>query len=160
MGAFIIGLIVALLKAFVPSLKEASRDTYTVAVPEDAGLEKRLRDRIADTWGTAMLLICFSLVLVGCGTRTVYIPDGQPVKLRETLKDVKVWIKTKDGKTEAAVMDIPEGWFAVPDKKSSVGKVKSMSEDDIKIDDAEKEAVKAKKAEDNKIKADKVLSDP
>ena len=117
MSAFLVELIVALLKTFIPAISEASQDSYTVAVPEDKGLEKRLRDSVSATWGTGVILLCCSLALIGCGTRTVYIPDGQPVKLREALKNVKVWVKTKDGQIEAVEIDVPEGWYILPDKK-------------------------------------------
>jgi len=114
---FIIELIVALLKAFFPAIKDGLKDTYTVAVPEDDGLKKRLRDKVNATWGTSLALLCLCLCLVGCGTKTVYIPDGTPVKLREALEGVKVWIKDQDGNTIATVMDIPEGWYILPDSQ-------------------------------------------
>ena len=114
MATFLVDLIVSILKAFLPSLKEASKDTHTVAVPEDEGLEKRLRDKVKSHWGVSTLLLC-SLLMFGCGTRTVYIPDGTPVKLRESLKGVKVWVKTKEGEIIATEMDVSEGWFILPD---------------------------------------------
>lgn len=114
MTAFIIELIVSILKAFVPAIGEASKDTYTIAVEESEGLEKRLRASVKATWG-ALLISC--LLLTGCFERTVYIPDGTPVKLRETVKSVKIWVKTKDGQTIATEMDLQEGWFVLPDKK-------------------------------------------
>jgi hypothetical protein len=59
------------------------------------------------------------LLLTGCGggapfTRTIYVPDGTPVRLRETVKDAKVWVKDADGKPVAGKMDLPEGWYALP----------------------------------------------
>ena len=56
------------------------------------------------------------LIASGCAmfTRTIYVPHGQAVRLRETIKDAKVWVMTPDG-VEAGVMDIPEGWYAMPD---------------------------------------------
>ena len=53
------------------------------------------------------------LLLAGC-TRTVYVPHGTPVRLRETVKDVKVWVKDADGQPVAGRMDIYEGWYALP----------------------------------------------
>jgi len=53
-------------------------------------------------------------LFVGCATRTVYVPHGQAVRLRQPVKNVKVWVKTKDGSTEPSKMDIPEGWFCLP----------------------------------------------
>lgn len=112
----IVELIVALLKAFFPSMKEASQDTY-IQAEKDESLEKRLRDKVNAAWGKSMIFLCLSLALVGCGTRTIYVPDGQPVKLRESLKGVKIWVKDKDGNTIATYMDIPEGWFVLPDSE-------------------------------------------
>jgi len=53
------------------------------------------------------------LLLTGC-VRTIYVPHGTPVRLRETVKDVKVWVKDADGEPVAGKMDIPEGWYALP----------------------------------------------
>jgi len=53
------------------------------------------------------------LLLAGC-TRTIYVPHGTPVRLRETVKDVKVWVKDADGEPVAGRMDIYEGWYALP----------------------------------------------
>ena len=53
------------------------------------------------------------LLLAGC-MRTVYVPHGTPVRLRETVKDVKVWVKDADGEPVAGRMDIYEGWYALP----------------------------------------------
>ena len=53
------------------------------------------------------------LMLAGC-TRTIYVPHGTPVRLRETVKDVKVWVKDADGEPVAGRMDLYEGWYALP----------------------------------------------
>ena len=53
------------------------------------------------------------LVLTGC-VRTIYVPHGTPVRLRETVKDVKVWVKDSGGEPVAGRMDLPEGWYALP----------------------------------------------
>lgn len=116
MIGFLVELILGFLKLFVPSMKEAAKDTYIVPV-EDKALTKRLQDRVNAVWGKGVIFLCFSLALVGCGTRTVYVPDGQPVKLRESLYSVKIWVKDADGNTIATEMDIPEGWFILPDSE-------------------------------------------
>ena len=59
------------------------------------------------------------LLLTGCGggtlfTRTIYVPHGTPVRLRETVTDAKVWVKDADGQPVAGKMDLPEGWYALP----------------------------------------------
>lgn len=53
------------------------------------------------------------LLLTGC-VRTIYVPHGTPVRLRETVKDVKVWVKDADGEPVAGRMTLSEGWFALP----------------------------------------------
>ena len=54
------------------------------------------------------------LLLTGCAVRTVYVPHGTPVRLRDTIHDAKVWVKDADGKPVAGKMDIPNGWYALP----------------------------------------------
>jgi len=49
----------------------------------------------------------------GC-VRTIYVPHGTPVRLRQTVKNAKVWVKDADGKPVAGKMDIPNGWYALP----------------------------------------------
>ena len=39
---------------------------------------------------------------------------GEPVRLRETIRDAKVWVMGSDGQPVAGRMDLPEGWFALP----------------------------------------------
>jgi hypothetical protein len=55
----------------------------------------------------------------GCSTppfsRTIYVPSGKSVRLRETVKSAKVWVLDASGKPVPGVMDLPEGWFALPD---------------------------------------------
>jgi len=53
------------------------------------------------------------MLLTGC-VRTVYVPHGTPVRLRETVPDVKVWVKEADGQVVEGRMDLPEGWYALP----------------------------------------------
>ena len=60
-----------------------------------------------------LLPFLLPILLAGC-TRTIYVPHGTPVRLRETVKDVKVWVKDPDGEPVAGQMDIYEGWYALP----------------------------------------------
>ena len=53
-------------------------------------------------------------LLAGC-VRTVYVPHGAPVRLRETVKDAKVWVKDADGQAVEGRMELPGGWDALPD---------------------------------------------
>ena len=84
-------------------------------------LRKKLRKRVRDTWGNKALpvLLCaiLALAIVGCATtgmHAVYVPDGVPVRLRETVRSVKVWVLDKNGKPVPAEMDLPEGWYCLP----------------------------------------------
>ena len=54
------------------------------------------------------------LLLTGCAVRTVYVPHGTPVRLRETIRNAKVWVKDADGQPVPGRMDLPEGWFCLP----------------------------------------------
>jgi hypothetical protein len=62
--------------------------------------------------GTFSLLFLLS----GCAGlyTTVYVPHGDAVRLRQDVKNVKVWIKTKDGDTVPGKMTLPNGWYCLP----------------------------------------------
>jgi hypothetical protein len=64
-------------------------------------------------WKQVLPFLLPIVLLVGC-TRTIYVPHGTPVRLRETVKDVKVWVKDADGEPVAGRMDLYEGWYALP----------------------------------------------
>jgi hypothetical protein len=67
-------------------------------------------------WKTALVAEIFALVcLNGCGSHVVMIPPGEPVRLRETIRGAKVWVADKDAREVPAVVDLPEGWYALPD---------------------------------------------
>jgi hypothetical protein len=55
--------------------------------------------------------VLFTLVM-GCN-RTVYVPDGAAVRLRQDVKGVDVWVQTDNG-WKAGKLTIPEGWYAMP----------------------------------------------
>ena len=54
------------------------------------------------------------VLLAGCVTRTVYVPHGTPVRLRETIRAAKVWVKDADGEAVKGEVDLHEGWYALP----------------------------------------------
>lgn len=61
------------------------------------------------------LIILISIMLNGClFTRSVYVPHGQAVRLREEVKGVKVWIKLKTGETVPSTFTLYEGWYCLP----------------------------------------------
>ena len=103
-------IIAALLLALIPALVKACRRTSNDAGTQPR-LKERLRDRIRKTWMPCIALVV--LLSAGC-VRTVYVPHGEPVRLRETVKDVKVWVMGSDGKPVAGTLDLPEGWYALP----------------------------------------------
>ena len=108
----------AVLEMLVPMLLKKREDSSEDGARRPK-LRRRLRDRVRSRWGATAAAICLSLVLLaGCShTRTIYVPAGEPVRLRETVRKAKVWVVDKDGKPVAGVMDLPEGWYCLPDQE-------------------------------------------
>ena len=61
-----------------------------------------------------LLFIVVILSIVACTNKVVYVPHGDAVRLRETVKQVKVWVKTKDGEILPGKVDLPNGWYCLP----------------------------------------------
>lgn len=80
----------------------------------DPALRERLRRRVRSTWGKALIVAAVLLVLPGCATRTIYVRNGEPVRLRETVHNAKVWVLDAKGTPTPGVMDLPEGWYCLP----------------------------------------------
>ena len=88
----------------------------------DAQLRDRLRQRVRQYWPMVLVgvLALGSLSTTsGCGSgapfvRTIYVPDGTPVRLRQTIKGAKVWVKDADGQAVPGKMDLPGGWYVLP----------------------------------------------
>ena len=114
---WLIAIIAAVLQALLPWLVKQSKDTAQDGHP-DSRTRDRLRDKVRKHW-MIVLVFMLPIVLVGCGTRVVYIQHGTPVRLRETVKDVKVWVKDSNGQVVAGEMDLPEGWYCLemPEEK-------------------------------------------
>ena len=59
-------------------------------------------------------LFIITLMLSSCsilqGVRTVYIKDAKSVRLRQDVKNAKIWTPTDEGVVESR-MTIPEGWY-------------------------------------------------
>ena len=106
----LIAILVAVLQVLLPALFKAAEKTAedSTSQPE---LRNRLRKRVRQTWAVAFLCIFF---LAGCGARTIYVGDGEPVRLRETIHNAKVWVMDASGKLVASRMDLPEGWYCLP----------------------------------------------
>jgi len=80
-------------------------------------LEKRLKAKAKkDGWNMKSIIILFILAeaISGCAFKTVYVPDGKAVRLRQAVK-AKVWVMTDNNEEEAGKMRIPEGWYCLPD---------------------------------------------
>jgi hypothetical protein len=106
---FLIALLRALLPALVQYAKPSSEEG--ARAPE---LRLKLLERIRGTWGQAGAFILLLACLGGCTTHSVYVPDGTPVRLRETIKDAKVWVLNAEGEPVASKMNLPEGWYVLP----------------------------------------------
>ena len=117
MTNWLIAVLTAFFRALLPWVAKQSRPTAEDAAPDQQTKDK-LRAKVRKHW----LIIAFvlSILLTGCAggspfTRTIYVPHGTPVRLRETIKDAKVWVKDTDGQVLPGKMDLPEGWYALPD---------------------------------------------
>ena len=112
----LLSLLLALARALLPGIIDtlAKRAGQGETMEEGARrpeLREALLRRIRATWGAVLLL----LVLTGCEVpRTVYVPSGEPVRLRETVPGAKVWVVDADGKPVPVTMDLPEGWYCLP----------------------------------------------
>ncbi len=109
---WLVAIITAVLRALLPWVARRSRPTAEDADP-DRNTRDKLRAKVRKHWLIVALVLPI-LLLPGCGVRTIYVPDGTPVRLRETVEDVKVWVKDADGTPVPGRMDIPNGWYALP----------------------------------------------
>ena len=105
-----VAILTAMLQALLPWLARKSRSTAEDADPDHETREK-LRTRVRKYWLIVLALLFF--LFAGC-VRTIYVPHGTPVRLRETVKNVKVWVKDADGHVVAGRMSLPEGWYCLP----------------------------------------------
>ena len=107
----------AIVRALVPALfdetRKAMRDTSEDAQPQPE-LKSRLQKRVRATWGRAGALALCVVLAAGCGTRTVYVPLGEVVRLRQPVKNAKVWVMDANGNPVPSRMTLPEGWFCLP----------------------------------------------
>jgi len=112
---WLVAILEALFRAILPALIKQSKPRAEDAARQPE-LRDRLRDRVRRTWparGAAVLLALVLVFAAGCGTRTVYVPSGTPVRLRETVRGAKVWVLGADGNPVPGRMDLPEGWYCL-----------------------------------------------
>lgn len=77
---------------------------------------KQSSQRSQTPWKMALVAMIFvSACLSGCGRHVVLVPPGEPVRLRQPVKKVKVWAADAKGNETPGVVDLPEGWYALPD---------------------------------------------
>ena len=113
----ILRFLVSLFEAFLQALLRAPRPTAEDASPQHE-LRARLQKKIRKSWRPRALWPPLLLVMLpACATRTVYVPDGTPVRLRETVRNAKVWVLDENGEPVAGKMDLPEGWYCLPDER-------------------------------------------
>ena len=102
--------ILNILLQLLPLLLERKKPTAVDGSP-DIKRRDSLRAKVRRYWAVPLLLI----MVAGChSTETIYIPDGTPVRLRETIHDAKVWVLDAEGKPVEGEMDLPAGWFCLP----------------------------------------------
>ena len=118
--ALIIAIVEIILRALLPALVEGATPGSEDGARQPL-LRERLLERVRARWSSVSIpsipsisSILLLLALAGC-TQTIYVPSGEPVRLRETIKAAKVWVMDKNGKPLAGVMDLPEGWYCLPD---------------------------------------------
>ncbi len=104
-------IITAILSFLAFWLKKETKPTMT-----DGITNERIKAAGAKKIKNPPKLPCIAFVLftlvMGCN-RTVYVPDGSVVRLRQDVKGVRVWVQTDKG-WEAGKLTIPEGWYAMP----------------------------------------------
>jgi hypothetical protein len=122
MKSFLVALVVAVVKYVVDLLSPKSRDGQ-----QPGRREERLKKQVKkDGWpgGRAGVLVLVVLMAVASCTpsslRTIYVPPGKSVRLRETVRSAKVWVLDAHGMPQAGVMDLPEGWYALPDPEEDL----------------------------------------
>jgi hypothetical protein len=58
-----------------------------------------------------LLLIIQGCTLMAPKIKTIYVPEGDAVMLRQDVKNVDIWAKTKDNEPVAGKMTLEEGWM-------------------------------------------------
>ena len=112
---WIIAILEVILRALIPATIKASEKTSEDGRRQPE-LKARLKRRVqAAGWCVVLGLVVF--LPFGCQPRTIYVPSGEPVRLRETVRNAKVWVLDKDGQPVAGKMDLPAGWYCLPDQE-------------------------------------------
>ena len=64
-------------------------------------------------WTLCLTLTFAPLCFSGCGTRTVYVQETDPLRLRETIRQAKIWVRDGAGAWVASEADLAEGWYCL-----------------------------------------------
>jgi hypothetical protein len=78
----------------------------------DDNIKQAMAKRIKNSPKLPLVALLMLGGMLGCN-RTVYVPDGSVVRLRETVKGVDVWVDTDSGWV-AGNIDLQEGWYCSP----------------------------------------------
>lgn len=62
----------------------------------------------------ALTMLLAALSGVGCGTRTVYVRDGDVLRLRQDVESVRVWVYDAAGDPLPSRATLREGWYVGP----------------------------------------------
>ena len=108
---WVIAILEVIIRALVPAIIKASEKTA-----EDGRKQPELKARLRGRIAAAGWLLLLPVLMCGCSPRTIYVASGEPVRLRKTVKSAHVWVLDKDGKPVAGRMDLPEGWYCLPDE--------------------------------------------
>jgi hypothetical protein len=107
----VVGVLLGLLAYWVKSKNAA---TASVVQPHRPALRERLRALVKGAgWGAALIVL--AAWMAGCTTPAVYVPAGEPVRIAVTIKRATVEVMLPTGQTSRRTMDIPAGWYALPD---------------------------------------------
>jgi hypothetical protein len=109
---WLIAILTAFFKALLPWVAKQSRPTAQDAAPDQQTRDK-LRAKVRKHFPVVAAVLPI-LLITGCAVRTIYVPHGTPVRLRQTIPNAKVWVKDADGQVVAGQMDLPEGWYCLP----------------------------------------------
>ena len=112
---WLVPILEALLRALIPALRRSGTPTAEDSRPQPE-LRERLQQKVRRHWGAAAMVLLL-LMAVGCAPRTVYVPSGEPVRLRETVRNAKVWVLDSEGRPVAGRMDLPAGWYVLADEE-------------------------------------------
>lgn len=92
----------------------------------DPGVKDAFAKKVASKFGKVGLAIAALTVLCASGCslpfalrETVYVPEGEPVRLAEDVK-AKVWAKNADGEPVIGVIDLKSGWYAASLKDDEI----------------------------------------